>query len=214
MTFCLRNSQKVKPFSKLKRAFFEYWTSVRITISKTCVSKEYEIKTKMVHEQWLQLKMKGDELTFGWGGMSIFSAGRWLPPSPQQGKPWPNQMSLHWKMKAPFWKMIPWKPNFWKLLSIYVFHFLMLHLAASWPTLGHYQEKCLTHQVLTTTFLSIFNFQKLFWALQWAPSCEPSHAFPMYWLKPYLHKIFKSPLWQSNPLMISAARWNTAQSKQ
>ena len=24
----------------------------------TCVSKEYEIETKMVHEQWLQLKMK------------------------------------------------------------------------------------------------------------------------------------------------------------
>ena len=101
-------------------------------------------------------KNEGGWINLWMGGMSIFSAGRWLPPSPQQGKPWPNQMSLHWKMKAPFWKMIPWKPNFWKLLSIYVFHFLMLHLAAPWPTLGHYQEKCLTHQVWTTSFLSIF----------------------------------------------------------
>ena len=46
----------------------------------TCVSKEHEIKTKMVHEQWLLLKMKysldynfkmlfsGGELTFGGEG--------------------------------------------------------------------------------------------------------------------------------------------------
>ena len=40
-----------KPFSKLKAASCEYWTSV------TCVSQEYEIKTKMVQEQWLQLKI-------------------------------------------------------------------------------------------------------------------------------------------------------------
>ena len=44
-----------KPFSKLKTAFCEYWTSIKIKISTTCVSKEYEIKTKMVQEQWLQL---------------------------------------------------------------------------------------------------------------------------------------------------------------
>ena len=34
------------------------WTSIKIKISMNCVSKEYEIKTKMVHEQWLQLKMQ------------------------------------------------------------------------------------------------------------------------------------------------------------
>ena len=43
-----------EPFSKLKTAFCGYWTLIKITISMTCVSKEYEIKTKMVHEQWLQ----------------------------------------------------------------------------------------------------------------------------------------------------------------
>ena len=56
----------------------------------TCVSKEHEIKTKLVLEQWLQLKMSflffcWVELTFGgqgikiwWGGrrMSKFLAGR------------------------------------------------------------------------------------------------------------------------------------------
>ena len=46
-----------EPFSKLKTAFCEYWTSDKIKISVTCVSKEYEVKAKMVQEQWLQLKM-------------------------------------------------------------------------------------------------------------------------------------------------------------
>ena len=46
-----------KPFSKLTTAFCESWTSNKITIGMTCVSKEYEIKTKMVQEKWLQLKM-------------------------------------------------------------------------------------------------------------------------------------------------------------
>ena len=46
-----------KPFSKLKTAFREYWTSIKIKINMICVSKEYEIKTKMEREQWLQLKM-------------------------------------------------------------------------------------------------------------------------------------------------------------
>ena len=52
-----------KPFSKLKTAFCEYWTSIKIEINMTCVSKsmklkqEYEIKTKMEQEQWLLLKM-------------------------------------------------------------------------------------------------------------------------------------------------------------
>ena len=43
-------------FSKLKTAFCEYWTSIKIKISMIYVLKEYEIKTKMVQEQWLQLK--------------------------------------------------------------------------------------------------------------------------------------------------------------
>ena len=47
-----------EPFAKLKIGFCEYWTSNKIEISMTCASKEYQIKTKMVQEQWLQLKMK------------------------------------------------------------------------------------------------------------------------------------------------------------
>ena len=35
------------------RTFFE----AKNSFSMTCVSKEYEIKTKMVQQQWLQLKM-------------------------------------------------------------------------------------------------------------------------------------------------------------
>ena len=46
-----------EPFSKLKAAFCEYWTSIRITINMTYVSKDYEFKTKMEQEQWLQQKM-------------------------------------------------------------------------------------------------------------------------------------------------------------
>ena len=46
-----------EPSSKLKTAFCEYWTSIKIKLSITCVSKEYEIKTKMVQE-WLKLKMR------------------------------------------------------------------------------------------------------------------------------------------------------------
>ena len=45
--------QRLEPFSKLKTAFCEYWTSIKIKIN---MSKEYEIK-KMEQEQWLQLKM-------------------------------------------------------------------------------------------------------------------------------------------------------------
>ena len=45
-----------KPFSKLKTTFYEYWTSIKIKISMTCVWKEYEIKTKMVQAQCLHLK--------------------------------------------------------------------------------------------------------------------------------------------------------------
>ena len=44
-------------FSKLETAFCEYWISIKIKISMTCLYKEYEIKTKMAQEQWLQLNM-------------------------------------------------------------------------------------------------------------------------------------------------------------
>ena len=74
-----------EPFSKLKTAFCEYWTSDKIKISVTSVSKEYEVKAKMVQEQWLQLKMTfllgynlkkvylvgGGESTFGGEGMKF-----------------------------------------------------------------------------------------------------------------------------------------------
>ena len=60
------HSNLFKLFSKLKAAFCEYWTSIKIKISMTCVYKEYEIRTKMVQKQWLQLKMKF------WGGVLIW----------------------------------------------------------------------------------------------------------------------------------------------
>ena len=44
-------------FWKLSTAFWEYQTLTEMKISMTCVSKEYEIKTKMEQERWLQLKM-------------------------------------------------------------------------------------------------------------------------------------------------------------
>ena len=59
------------------------------------------------------------------------------------------------KWKPPSEKWFLENPNFENCYQ-YVFQFLMLYLAASWPTLGHYQEKCLTHQILITSFLSIF----------------------------------------------------------
>ena len=82
-------------FSKLKTAFCEYWTSIKIKISMICVSREYEVKAKMVHEQWLQLKMKFFLLgwiDFWWEGIKIWwGGGKWAnfwlvggtPPSPQ-----------------------------------------------------------------------------------------------------------------------------------
>ena len=47
----------ISPFSKLKTSFRECWTSIKIKIKKTCVSKEYKIKIKIEKEQWLQLKI-------------------------------------------------------------------------------------------------------------------------------------------------------------
>ena len=83
---------RFKPFSKLKTTFCEYLTSIKIKISMTCVSKEYEIKTKMVQEQWLQLKMTflffyWVELTFGGEERKILweflTSGRDSPHPPQ-----------------------------------------------------------------------------------------------------------------------------------
>ena len=37
----------IRKFLKLKAAFCEYWTSIKIKISMICVSIEYEIKTKI-----------------------------------------------------------------------------------------------------------------------------------------------------------------------
>ena len=72
---------RFEKFSKLKTAFCEYWTSIKIKISMICVSKEYEIKTKMVQEQWLQLKMTflffyWVELAFDGEGIKIWWGGR------------------------------------------------------------------------------------------------------------------------------------------
>ena len=107
---------RFETFSKLKAAFCEYWTSIKIKINMT---KEYEIKTKIEQEHWLQLKMLF-LLAYNWkllfsGGQSwllvdggegnknlvvggYFSSwrgneqffGRWkgtLPHPPQKGKP-------------------------------------------------------------------------------------------------------------------------------
>ena len=46
----------LRPSSKLKRTFCKYWTSKSKLAWPVC--KEYEVKIKMVREQWLQLKMK------------------------------------------------------------------------------------------------------------------------------------------------------------
>ena len=81
---------RFKNFSKLKTAFCEYWTLIKIKISMICVSKEYEIKTKMVQEEWLQLKMTflffcWVELTFGGEGRdewAIFFGWGETPPIP------------------------------------------------------------------------------------------------------------------------------------
>ena len=59
---------RFKPLSKLKTASF------RIKISLTCVYKEHEIKTKMVQEQWLQLKMK---FSLGYNMKIIIQRGGW-----------------------------------------------------------------------------------------------------------------------------------------
>ena len=46
----------IRTFFEAKNSFL-WILNIKIKISMTCVSKEYEIKTKMVQQQWLQLKM-------------------------------------------------------------------------------------------------------------------------------------------------------------
>ena len=77
------------------------WSSIKIKINMTCVSKEHDIKTKMEQEQWIQLKMLyllgyNLKIVIWWGGgdkylvrgestggkMSKFSAGGGPPPIP------------------------------------------------------------------------------------------------------------------------------------
>ena len=64
-------------FDHSKTAFCEYWKSIKINNSVTCVSKEHVIKTKLVQEQCLQLKMTFlffycVELTFGGQGIKVW----------------------------------------------------------------------------------------------------------------------------------------------
>ena len=56
-------------FLKLKTTFCRYWTLIKSKISMTCVHKEYEVKTKIVQEQWLQLNIK---FVFFWVGGGQF----------------------------------------------------------------------------------------------------------------------------------------------
>ena len=117
-----------KNFSKLKTAFFEYWASIEIKISTTCVSKEHEIKTKMVREEWLQLKMTflfccWVESTFGGEGINIW----W-------GRRWGNEQIFGW------WVGLPHRPSredpiyiymyIYKYIYIYIynFHIYILHI--------------------------------------------------------------------------------------
>ena len=47
----------IQTFFKTKNNI-QCWALIKFKIGMTCVYKEYEIKIKMVQEQWLQLKMK------------------------------------------------------------------------------------------------------------------------------------------------------------
>lgn len=49
---------QIESFSKLQTTFYIYWTSINVKTSMTCQYKEYEVKTKIVQEQQLYLKMK------------------------------------------------------------------------------------------------------------------------------------------------------------
>ena len=69
----------IRAFFKAKNSFLRILNINKIKFSMTCLSKEYEIKTKLEQEQWLQLKLtfllvynlkiviQWGELTFGGG---------------------------------------------------------------------------------------------------------------------------------------------------
>ena len=63
-----------EPAQSLTSSLVACWTPIKIKINMICVSKDYEINTKMEQEQWLQLKMlflleyKLRKVLFSWGG--------------------------------------------------------------------------------------------------------------------------------------------------
>ena len=69
-------------FLKLKTTFYRYWTLIKSKISVTCVYKEYEVKTKIVQEQWIQLNMKfsffqGRREELYWGTVFLNEGREW-----------------------------------------------------------------------------------------------------------------------------------------
>ena len=48
----------IPTFLKVSNNINYNWASIKIKLRMTCVYKEYDIKIKMVQEQWLHLKMK------------------------------------------------------------------------------------------------------------------------------------------------------------
>ena len=61
----------IPTFSMLKAAFSD-WKSIKNKISMISESKEYEIETKMVHQQWWQLTFSTALVGVGVGGIEIW----------------------------------------------------------------------------------------------------------------------------------------------
>ena len=128
-------------FSKLKTAFCEYWSSIKFKISIICVSKEYEIKTKMVQEQWIQLKttflfffigfywllVGANKNLVGTGWMSKFVVRGGTPSFSQQRKSCINFASrLLYTMKKLRAHHIHHVPK-WKIWALYVSQIYMVY---------------------------------------------------------------------------------------
>ena len=117
----------LEPFSKLKTTCCKHWTLVKIKISMACVYKEYRGKTKMVQEQWLQLKVKillnysmklfisvgGINLWWGdfsWWGRDDWVFGQWGRDSPicpsRENPVAPSSESVK-NFKFPIWRSLP-----------------------------------------------------------------------------------------------------------
>ena len=101
---------RFRNFSKLKTALCEYWTSIKTKISMICVLKEYEVKTKMVQEQWLQLKrfllgwidFRWERIKIWWWGgeWANFLLVGWLPHPPSRENPvqtLPTGFYIQWR---------------------------------------------------------------------------------------------------------------------